>query len=96
MRWPRLRGPWPQGSRTRRKHEDASRSDGHHGGGRGCRRGVDQPGLPWFEATTKFFPQDEPVTGETTGWHFMKTTDIVIAILAVLAIGLLLINRERL
>ena len=52
--------------------------------------------MPWFEATTKFFPQDEPVTGETTGWHFMKTTDVVIAILAVLAIGLLLINRERL
>ena len=52
-------------------------------------------GLPWFKATTKLSPSDVPATGETTGWHFMTTTDIVIAILAVAAIVLLLINRKR-
>ena len=51
-------------------------------------------GLPWFSATTKLSPTDVPVTGETTGWHFMTTTDIVIAILAVMAIVVLLIKPE--
>ena len=49
-----------------------------------------------FSDPTKLSPTDVPITGETTGWHFMTTTDIVIAILAVLAIVMLLINRKRL
>ena len=64
-------------------------------GGRGRRRGVDQLwGCRGFQRPPSSPRRTVPVTGETTGWHFMTTTDIVIAILAVMAIVVLLIKPE--